>query len=201
MSTQFNSAREPETHEITGLLQAMREGNPKAEEELLSHVYHELRALAASKLAHEPAGHTLQATALVHDAWFRLAAGNGQHFPDRAYFFAAAGEAMRRILVEIARRRNRAKHGGNLERVDIENIDLPVPVPDDELLEIDAALTRLAECEPRAAELVKLRFFDGLTHEQAAKELGVSVSTVERTWAFARAWLFREIERSRISST
>ncbi len=104
---------------------------------------------------------------------------------------------MRRILVEIARRKKRLKHGGNLERVDLEHVDLPAPLPEDELLELHEALTGLAQCQPRAAELVKLLFFVGLTHEQAAKELGVSVSTVERTWAFARAWLFREIERSR----
>ncbi len=179
------------------MLQNMREGDPAVEEELLSHVYQELRTLAASKLAREAPGHTLEPTALVHEAWLRLAAGNGQHFPDRAYFFAAAGEAMRRILVENARRKKRLKHGGNLEKLDIEDLDLPAPLPDDELLEVDEALTRLGECEPRAAELVKLRFFVGLTHEQIAKELGVSLSTVERTWAFARAWLFREIERNR----
>ncbi len=196
MAAEINSAREPGIGEITRLLQNMREGNPKAEEELLSRVYQELRALAASKLAREIPGQTLQATALVHEAWLRLAGGNGQSFHDRAYFFAAAGEAMRRILVEKARRKKRVKHGGNLEKVDLENVDLPAPLPDDELLEVDEALTRLAECQPRAAELVKLLFFVGLTHEQAAKELGVSVSTVDRMWAFARAWLFREIERA-----
>ncbi len=197
MAAEIKPGREPGVGEITRLLQNMREGNPQAEEELLSHVYRELRALAASKMALEAPGHTLQPTALVHEAWLRLASGNGQHFPDRAYFFAAAGEAMRRILVENARRKKRLKHGGNLEKVDLEDVDLPAPLPDDELLEVDEALTRLAQCEPRAAELVKLRFFVGLTHEQASKELGVCLSTVERTWAFARAWLFREIERSR----
>ncbi len=201
MAAEINPAQQPGMGEITRLLQDMREGSPEAEEELLSRVYHELRTLAASKLSRESPGHTLEPTALVHDAWLRLAGGNGQHFPDRAYFFAAAAEAMRRILVERARRKKRRKHGGNLEKVDIENVDLPTPVPDEELLEVDEALTRLSECEPRAAELVKLRFFVGLTHEQAAKEMGISLSTVERTWAFARAWLFREIERSRGSRT
>ena len=167
---------------------------------MLSRVYRELRALAASKMAHEAPGQTLQATALVHEAWLRLGGGSGQRFPDRAYFFAAAGEAMRRILVERARRKKRLKHGGNLERVDIEHVDLAAPLPDDELLALDEALTRLAGFEPRAAELVKLCFFVGLTQEQAAKELGISVATVERTWAFARAWLFREIQKGRNAS-
>ncbi len=196
MTTEANSAGKPGIGEVTRLLQSMREGNPEAAEELLSHVYQELRILAASKLAHEAPGQTLQPTALVHEAWLRLASGNGQHFPDRAYFFAAAGEAMRRILVENARRKTRLKHGGDLQKIEFESVDLPAPLPDDELLEVDEALTRLAKCQPRAADVVKLLFFVGLTHEQAAKELGVSVSTVERTWAFARAWLFREIERS-----
>jgi RNA polymerase sigma factor (TIGR02999 family) len=126
-----------------------------------------------------------------------LVGGDGQGFPDRAYFFAAAGEAMRRILIENARRKKRLKHVGNLERVDFENLELPAPMPDDDLLALDEALSRLAESDPRTADLVKLLFFVGLTQEQAAKELGVSVSTVERTWAFARAWLFREIQRGR----
>jgi RNA polymerase sigma factor (TIGR02999 family) len=183
--------------EITRLLEEMREGAPEAEGELLSRVYHELRALAASKMAREAPGQTLQPTALVHEAWLRLVNGEGARFPDRAYFFAAAGEAMRRILIENARRKKRLKRGGNLERVDLANVDLVAPLPDDDLLALDEALTRLAECEPGAAELVKLRFFVGLTQEQAAKELGISVATVERRWAFARAWLFREVQKSR----
>jgi RNA polymerase sigma factor (TIGR02999 family) len=122
--------------------------------------------------------------------------GNGAEFPNRAYFFAAAGEAMRRILVENARRKKRLKRGGNLERVDIENVELAAPLPDDQLLAADEALDRLAECEPFAAKLVTLCYFVGLTQEQAAKELGVSLSTVERNLAYARAWLFRELEKS-----
>ena len=196
MTAEVKSARMPAMGEITRLLQEMRESDPKAAEELLSHIYHELRALAACKMAHEAPGQTLQPTALVHEAWLRLAGGDGAQFPNRAYFFAAAGEAMRRILVENARRKMRLKRGGNLERVDIETVDLAAPLPDDELLELDEALTRLAESVPRAAEVVKLCFFVGLTQEQAARELGVSISTVERQWAFARAWLFREIQRS-----
>ena len=199
MTTKSESAPVPGTGEITRLLEEMREGDSKAAEELLSHVYRELRILAACKMAHEAPGQTLQPTALVHEAWLRLGGGSGQRFPRRAYFFAAAGEAMRRILVEAARRKKRLKHGGNLERVDIENVVLAAPLPDDELLALDEALTRLAESEPRAAELVKLCYFVGLTQEQAAKELGVSVSTVERKWAYARAWLFREIRKGQVA--
>jgi RNA polymerase sigma factor (TIGR02999 family) len=197
MSNGAEPARGPGAGEITRLLEAMREGDPEAGEELLSHVYRELRALAARKMAHEAPGQTLQPTALVHEAWLRLGLGERARFPCRAYFFAAVGEAMRRILVEIARRKKRLKHGGNLVRVDIGNVDLVAPLPDDELLALDEALTRFAESEPRAAELVKLLCFVGMTQEQAAKELGISVATVERRWAFARAWLFRDIQKSR----
>ncbi len=199
MTTGTQSARVPGMGEITRMLQEMREGDPKAAEELLSHVYRELRTLAASKMANEAPGHTLQPTALVHEAWLRLVGGNGngRDLRNRAYFFAAAGEAMRRILVENARRKKRLKRGGNLERVDMENIDLPAPLPDDDLLALDEALTKLAESEPQAAELVKILYFVRLTQEQAATALGVSISTVERRWAYARAWLFREIQKGR----
>ena len=197
MANEAESAGKSGAGEVTRLLEAMRAGKPEAAEELLSHVYHELRALAACKMSHEAPGQTLQPTALVHEAWLRLGIGEGARFPGRAYFFAAAGEAMRRILVENARRKKRLKHGGNLERVDIENVELAAPLPDDELLALDEALTRFAQSEPRAAELVKLLFFVGLTQEQAASELGISISTVERTWAFAKAWLFRDIQKSR----
>jgi RNA polymerase sigma factor (TIGR02999 family) len=197
MTTEADSAQVPGTGEITRLLEEMRQGDPEAAGELWSQVYRELRALAAYKMAHEAPGQTLQPTALVHEAWLRLGGGEGTRFPNRAYFFAAAGEAMRRILVEAARRKKRLKHGGNLERVDIENVDLVAPLPDDELLALDEALTRLAQSDPRAAELVKLLFFVRLTQEQAAKELGISVATVERTWAFARAWLYRDIQKNR----
>lgn len=183
--------------QITQVLEAIRNGDTKAPQELLPLVYEELRHLARMRMASEAAGHTLQPTALVHEAWLRLVGGNGLHCPDRAYFFAAAGEAMRRILVENARRKRRLKRGGNPQRVDIEDVELAAPLSDDELLELDEALTLLAESEPRAAELVNLCFFVGLTQEQAAQELGVSVSTVERLWAFARAWLFREIQKGR----
>lgn len=201
MATDVESAGKSGAGEITRLLEKMREGEPEVAEELLSHVYRQLRAVAAAKMAHEAPGQTLQPTALVHEAWLRLGINNGARFPDRAYFFAAAGESMRRILVEIARRKKRLKHGGNLERVDIDHVELAAPRPDDELLAVDEALTHLAEYEPRAAELVKLLYFVGLTQEQAAKELGISVATVERQWAFARAWLFREIQKGHVSPT
>lgn len=183
--------------DITGVLHSLEEGRPEASEELLTEVYQELRKLAAHKMAHEAPGHTLEPTALVHEAWLRLVGGDRKHWPNRAYFFAAAGEAMRRILVENARRKKRLKRGGNLERVDVDKVELAAPLPDGDLLALDEALNQLAESEPRAAEIVNLCFFVGLTHEQAATELGISVATVEREWAFSRAWLFREIQRSR----
>jgi RNA polymerase sigma factor (TIGR02999 family) len=182
---------------ITRILEAMRCGDPEAPEELLAQVYQELRRLAAHKMAGEMPGQTLQATALVHEAWLRLGGGQSQHFANRSHFFAAAGEAMRRILVDNARRKKRLKRGGDRQRVDLESIQLPAPMPDEELLALDEALNRLAEVDGRAAELVKLLFFVELTQEQAAKEMGISISTVERTWAYARAWLFREMEKSR----
>jgi RNA polymerase sigma factor (TIGR02999 family) len=153
--------------------------------------------LAASTMAREAPGPTLQPTALVDEAWTRLFGGAVPHCPDRAYFFAAVGEAMRRILVENARRKKRLKRGGGLQRIDIAHVELVAPLPDDELLAVDEALDRFAEGEPFAAKLVKLCYFVGLTQEQAAKELGVSLSTVERDLAYARAWLRRELEKGR----
>jgi RNA polymerase sigma factor (TIGR02999 family) len=197
MTARSDSAGADEPGDITRLLEQLRQGNLEVEEAILTQVYGRLRALAAHKMANEAPGQTLQPTALVHEAWLRLAGGRDLPCANRAYFFAAAGEAMRRILVENARRRKRLKRGGNLERVDLEGVELAAPLPDDELLELHDALERFAECEPRAAELVKLLYFVGLTQEQAAQELGVSVSTVERNWAFARAWLFREIHKGR----
>jgi len=197
MTTEAQPAGAPGEGEITRLLEKMREGDPKAEEELLSRVYPELHALAASMMAREAPGHTLQPTALVDEAWMRLFGRAKLHCPDRDYFFAALAKAMRRILVENARRKKRLKRGGNLERVDIESVELAAPVPDDELLAVDEALDRFAECEPFAARLVHLYCFVRLTQKEAAKALGVSLATVERTLAFARAWLFRELERSR----
>jgi RNA polymerase sigma factor (TIGR02999 family) len=178
--------------QITRILEAMQHGEPGAPDKLLAEVYQELRGMAAHKMAGEAPGHTLQPTALVHEAWLRLDGGN-QSFENRAHFFAAAGEAMRRILVENARRKKRLKRGGDQKPLDIDEFEIAAPMPDEELLALDEALNGLAETDVRAAELVKLCFFVGLTQEQAARELRVSISTVERTWAYARAWLFREL--------
>jgi len=179
---------------VTLILNAVQRGDLQAAEQLLPLVYEELRRLAAWRLAQERPGQTLQATALVHEAYLRLIGQEDPGWEGRRHFFGAAAEAMRRILVENARRKRRQKHGGKWERVDLQDLDIASPLPDDQLLALDEALNRLIEVDARAAELVKLCFFAGLTQEQAAKELNVSISTVERTWAFARAWLFREIQ-------
>jgi RNA polymerase sigma factor (TIGR02999 family) len=181
----------------TQILKAIELGDAKAAEQLLPLVYEELRKLAGHKMANERPGQTLQPTALVHEAWLRLVGDEALQFENRAHFFAIAAEAMRRILVESARRKKRLKHGGQLDRMDLDAVELPLPLPDDELLALDDALNRLATVDARAAEVVKLCFFVGLTQEQAAKELGVSLSTAERLWGFARAWLFREMEKTR----
>jgi|SRR5678816_555855 RNA polymerase sigma factor (TIGR02999 family) len=183
--------------DITLILQAAEQGDAEAATQLLPLVYGELRRLAAHQMAKEAPGNTLQATALVHEAWIRLVGDETPMFANRAHFFGAAAEAMRRILVESARRRKRLKRGGDLERVDVNAIEIPLPVPDDELLAVDEALDKLIAVDSRAAEVVKLCFFVGLTQEQAAQELGISVSTTGRLWSFARAWLFREIEKAR----
>lgn len=181
--------------DVTVILNAVQQGDPKAAEELLPLVYDELRRVAAWRLAQERPGQTLQATALVHEAYLRLIGGVDPGWQGRRHFFGAAAEAMRRILIENARRKKRLRHGGQLERVDVDAVEIASPLPDDELLAMDEALNRLTEADPQAAELVKLCFFVGLTQEQAAKELNISISTVERTWTYARAWLFREIQK------
>ncbi len=184
--------------DVTRHLTAIEEGDPSAAERLLPLVYDELRKLAAVKMAREKPGQTLQATALVHEAYVRLVdRERAQRWDGRAHFFSAAAEAMRRILIENARRKSRLKHGGRIQRVDLDAVELPLPLPDDDLLALDEALDRLAMVDSRAAEVVKLCFFVGLTQEQAARELGVSLSTAERLWGFARAWLFREIQKTR----
>lgn len=180
------------------MLQAVERGDAQAAAELLPLVYEELRKLAAARMANEAAGHTLQPTALVHEAWLRLAGNDAPvQFANRGHFFAAAAEAMRRILVESARRKKRLKHGGDLVRVNVDEVELPLPLPGDELLALNDALDALAKVDSRAAEVVKLCFFVGLTQEQAGKELGISLATAERLWSFARAWLFEEIQRTR----
>ncbi len=186
--------------EVTRILDAIQQGDPKAAEELLPLVYEELRRVAAFKMAGEAPGQTLQPTALVHEAWLKLAGNDHQRWNGRTHFFAAAAEAMRRILIDNARRKRALRHGGQFARADIAEVDLPFPMPDDELLALDAALDRLTAFDARAADVVKLCFFVGLTQEQAAHELGVSVKTVERLWAFARTFLFREMQKERESA-
>ena len=184
-------------NEATQILDALGSGDPQAAGKLLPLVYDELRRLAAHRLAAESPGQTLQATALVHEAWLKLTGGESERrWNDRTHFFAAAAEAMRRILVDNARRKRRVRHGGELERVDLEQIQVPAPVRDeDELLAVHQALDELAVLDARKAELVKLRFFVGLTFAQASEVLGISEVTAKRDWAFARAWLYRRSGR------
>ena len=179
--------------EVTQLLSAIEAGDRQAAEDLLPLVYEELRMLAAAKMAHQPPGHTLQATALVHDAYLRLTGGTRDQWQDRTHFFRAAAEAMRCILIDDARQKSRWKRGGRLERVELEGLQLAAETPPDTLLVVHEALDRLAAEDPAKAELVKLRFFIGLTHLEAARVLGVSEPTVKRSWDFSRAWLLREI--------
>lgn len=184
--------------DVTQILYAIERGDARAAHQLLPLVYQELRRLAAHRMAQEAPNHTLQATALVHEAWLRLVPGNqSQQFEGRAHFFGAAAEAMRRILVDHARAKQALKRGGQLERVELDAVELPLPMPDDELLALDEALDRLATVDTRAAEMVKLCFFVGLTQNEAARELGVSLATAERVWGFARAWLLREMKKKR----
>ena len=178
--------------DLTLLLDAIQRGEPDAAGALLAQVYAELRQLARAKMAREQPGHTLQPTALVHEAWLRL---GEQCFENRAHFFGAAAEAMRRILVERARRKLAARHGGGAEHVDMDGIEIAAPTEkDDELLAVHEALDNLAAHDPRKAELVKLRYFAGLSIDEAAEVLGISAPTAKRDWTYARAWLFREIK-------
>ena len=187
--------------DVTHILQAIENGDAQAANELLPLVYQELRRLAAHKMSSEAPGHTLQPTALVHEAWLHLGGDKQPTWQNRAHFFGAAAEAMRRILVDRARQKQALKRGGDLKRVELDDIELASPVPDDELLALDEALGRLTTVDTRAAEMVKLCFFVGLTQEEAARELGVSISTAERIWAFARAWLLREVRKERGAET
>jgi RNA polymerase sigma factor (TIGR02999 family) len=179
--------------DVTRILDRVQQGDPRAAEELLPLVYEELRKLAAAKMAHQSPGQTLQATALVHEAYLRLTGGARDQWQDRAHFFRAAAEAMRCILIEVARKKSRWKRGGHLERVEIEGLELAAATPPDTLLVVNEALERLAAEDAPKAELVRLRFFIGLTHAEAANVLGLSEPTVKRHWDFARAWLLREI--------
>ncbi len=180
--------------EITQILADLSNGDPQAARALLPLVYDELRKLARCKLGHEPPGQTLTPTALVHEAYLRLVGRNpDQSWDGRAHFFAAAAESMRRILVESARRKRRLKHGGELARADHDPDEIAAPEPPDDLLAVDEALGRLAKVEPEAAKLVELRYFAGLSIPQAADILGIAPRSADRLWAYARAWLRREI--------
>ena len=183
-------------NDVTRILSAIEQGDARAAERLLPLVYDELRKLAARKLAREKPGQTLQATALVHEAYMRLVDAEGAGAWDsRGHFFAAAAEAMRRILVENARRKKRLRHGGGRDRVEFDEELLSIEGPVDDMLAIDEALDRLSRIDPQAAELVKLRYFAGLTTEQAAEALGLANRTAYRAWSFARAWLYRQLQR------
>jgi RNA polymerase sigma factor (sigma-70 family) len=200
---------------VTQILERIESGDPAAAEQLLPLVYDELRKLARAKLGHEKPGQTLQATALVHEAYLRLVGAGGDRgqetgdrehdlssvscpltpvsFSSRGHFFAAAAEAMRRILVDSARRKQRLKRGGDLEREPLDEAQIAAPSVDGDLIELDAALEKLQQKDSRKAELIKLRYFAGLTQQQAAEALGISVATADRYWAYARAWLLREM--------
>jgi RNA polymerase sigma factor (TIGR02999 family) len=184
--------------DVTRILESIDHGDPKAADELLPLVYEELRKLAASKMARESPNQTLQPTALVHEAWSRLVGEGNPPFANRAHFFAAAAEAMRRILIDNARRKRALRHGGGQQRVDLEGVlEVAAPGDDDELLAVNEALDKLAVQNKAEAELVKLRYFVGMTLEEAAAVLDISARTADNYWAHARAWLYKEIERAR----
>ena len=182
--------------DVTRILNAAQQGDPTAAEQLLPLVYEELRKLAAARMANEAAGHTLQPTALVHEAWLRLAGAEANvQFANRAHFFAAAAEAMRRILIERARRKSAEKRGGDWQRIDLDKVEIAAEADDDTLLLVNEALEKLAREDANAAEIAKLRFFGGLTLDEAAQVLGVTDRTADRYWAFARVWLFDEMRQ------
>ena len=180
----------------TRILSEAGASQSQASEELLPRVYEELRRLAAARMAQEASGHILQATALVHEAWVRLTGGTGQKWANRAHFFSAAAEAMRRILIESARRKARLKHGGQLRRMDITDLDLAATSPDEMILLVDEALERFKVEDPGKGKIVVMKFFGGLTHQEVAESLGVTERTVERQWAYAKAWLFSDIRKA-----
>jgi RNA polymerase sigma factor (TIGR02999 family) len=180
--------------DITLILNAAQQGDPKAAEELLPLLYDELRKLAAHKMAHEAPGQTLQPTALVHEAWLRLVGSGQEHWNNRGHFFGAAAEAMRRILVERARKKARVRHGGELERVNLDHVTVAAQDNDHTVLAIHEALEKLAAQSPQKAEVVKLRYFAGMEHAEIADVLGVSEPTVRRHWAYARSWLYAELK-------
>ena len=180
--------------DLTQLLNRASDGGRITADQLLPLVYQKLRQVAAEKMNHEASGHTLQATALVHEAWLRVG-GEAQGWQNRWHFFSAAAEAMRRILIDRARSKRAERHGGGLKRVDVDAVEITAPAEEAELFEVHESLDGLAAGHPQKAELVKLRYFVGLTMAEAAEVLGISLATAERHWAIARVWLFREINR------
>jgi RNA polymerase sigma factor (TIGR02999 family) len=180
--------------DITLVLEAINRGESQASEKLLPLVYDELRNLAMARMLRESAGHTLQPTALVHEAWLRLVGESDKDWKGRAYFFAAAAEAMRRILVEHARKKSRLKHGGGKERLNIEDVDLVEATPDDKVLLVNEALENLERSQPERARVVVMKFFGGMTNEEVADMLGISQRSVDRHWVCAKAWLFKELQ-------
>jgi RNA polymerase sigma factor (TIGR02999 family) len=180
--------------DATVILAALEAGDSQAAERLLVLVYDELRRLAASKIAREAPGQTLQSTALVHEAWLRLVGNQNPSFKNREHFFRACAEAMRRILIDRARRKQTQRHGGEYQRLDLEDLDLAAPAADDQLLALNEALDKFAREHPVQADLVKLRYFGGMTNEEVAQILGISISTVKNYWTFSRAWLLNEIQ-------
>jgi RNA polymerase sigma factor (TIGR02999 family) len=188
--------RPDQMSDATVMLAAIETGDSKAAEQLLVLVYDELRRLAASKMALEAPGQTLQPTALVHEAWLRLVGNQTPSFKNREHFFRASAEAMRRILIDRARRKHTERHGGSYRRIDLEGFDLAAPVADDQLLVVNEALEKLTLEHPVQADLVKLRYFAGLTNEEISEVMGISVSTAKNYWTFSRAWLLNEIEGS-----
>ena len=183
--------------DVTHILESIEQGDPKAAAELLPLVYGELRKLAAAKMAGESPHQTLQPTALVHEAWLRLVGPDNPQYANRAHFFAAAAEAMRRILIDKARRKRARRHGGDHQRVELEELEIAAPGNDTEILEVNEALDKLAVQNRAEAELVKLRYFVGMTLEEAALALNISARTADNYWAHAKVWLFKEIERNR----
>ncbi|MHC4556459.1 MAG: sigma-70 family RNA polymerase sigma factor [Planctomycetota bacterium] len=177
-------------NDVTLILTAIEQGNAKAADKLLPLVYKELRRLAKHKMSKEPQGRTLQATALVNESYIRLVGSDAQNWNSHGHFFGAAAEAMRRILIENARRKKRLKHGSNREKVELRNDDVLIEVPSDDLIALDEALTKLNELDKTKAELVKLRYFVGLTLEQAPSILDISPATAKRYWTYAKAWLY-----------
>ena len=183
--------------DITHILQAIEQGDPRAADELLPLVYEELRKLAAQRMTRESPGHTLQPTALVHEAWLRLVGSENPKFEGRAHFFAAAAEAMRRILIDRARRKLARRHGGGQERVELEEVDFAIEPDDDQLLALNDALDKLAAQNKLEAELVKLRYFVGMTNAEAAEVLGITEGSAKHFWIHARTWLYHEIITAR----